>query len=414
MILSVLHDFNIFWHDGCILTSKFNLKTHIMKKLFAVLTAVVLTGFTSNATTTNTIEDNASATTSVRGYGNSFIFVEDGIEFSVFPDGQFDFYMNNYGPDVNVSINTPNASISFNSGYDYNAYVQYDEFGAIIQVEHLPIYYDYYGRVRQVGDVCINYNRFGYVSRVGGLYVHYNRYNRFSHCSGYINTFNRFYVYRPWHMLYRIPSFNHCVVFNRPYRQYYRPIRHHYNRPYANNYRRTTAVASRRGNKVVRHRNLATNYGNTTAHNSTPRPRRSIKNTQDGRSNTQTSTPRPRRDVTNNTPRDRTQTSTPRPRRDVTTTKPRTRTQTSTPKPRRDVTTSKPRTRTQTSTPRPRRDVTSSKPRSKSTQINKTRSVKSRSNNTVAQRSKSSKSRNYSSGSNKNTRRLASNTSRRR
>ena len=45
---------------------------------------------------------------------------------------------------LNVSINSPNVNISYNSGYDYNAYVQYDEFGAIIQIENVPIYYDYY------------------------------------------------------------------------------------------------------------------------------------------------------------------------------------------------------------------------------------------------------------------------------
>ena len=27
-------------------------------------------------------------------YGKSFIFVEGGVSFSVFPDGEFDFYMN--------------------------------------------------------------------------------------------------------------------------------------------------------------------------------------------------------------------------------------------------------------------------------------------------------------------------------
>ena len=228
-----------------------------MKKIIYLLTALLVTSTGVNAATTAKADTSLENTT-YRGYGENFIFVEGGIEFSVFPDGQFDFYMPNYGPNVNVAINRPGVSISFNTGFDYNPYIQYDEFGAIIQVEHVPVFYDFYGRVIQVGDIFINYNSFGYISRVGGLYVHYNRFNRFSYCTGFINPFNRVYVFRPWHRYYRIPALNHCVVYNRPYRQFYTPVRYNYTTPYRNNYRRTTAVASRRGNTVYRSRDLAT------------------------------------------------------------------------------------------------------------------------------------------------------------
>ena len=165
--------------------------------------------------------------------------------------------MLNYGPRFGVGISTRNVNISFNTGYDYGGYVQYDEFGAVIQIEHTPIYYDFYGRVSQIGNVNIWYNNFGYVSRLGGLYVHYNRFNRFDYCTGFINTYNRAYVYRPWHRYYVTPSVNFCVVYNRPYRQFYNPVRYVYTRPYVNNYRRYTAVASRRGDRIVRNRSYA-------------------------------------------------------------------------------------------------------------------------------------------------------------
>ena len=210
-----------------------------MKKLILLLTVVFLSGSSVSAVTNTSY-------TYVRGYGNSFIFVEDGIEFSVFPDGQFDFYMQNYGPNVNVAVNTPGVSISFNSGYDYNPYIQYDDFGAVIQIENTPIFYDYYGRVTQIGNVNIRYNSFGRIGRVGGLFVHYNRSRVFTHCTGFINIYNRVYVYRPWHRFYIIPSVNYCVVYNRPYRQFYRPIRHTYYRPYRNNVRQPVRVNGRR------------------------------------------------------------------------------------------------------------------------------------------------------------------------
>ena len=119
-----------------------------MKQISLFIASLFLVAITANATTAK-LESNAETIIYNNGYGKSFIFNEGGIEFSVFADGQFDFYMSRYGSNVNVSVSSPNLSASFNSGRDYNAYVQYDEFGAIIQIENTPIYYDYYGRIVQ-------------------------------------------------------------------------------------------------------------------------------------------------------------------------------------------------------------------------------------------------------------------------
>lgn len=225
-----------------------------MKKILFLLAGLILGGFTVNATNTN-INSEYNFNNS---YGERYIFIENGIEFSVFPDGQFDFNIPRYHSNLNVNIGSPNVNISFNSGYNYNAYIQYDEFGAIIQIENTPVYYDYYGRVAQAGNVNINYNNHGFINRVGGLYVHYNNYNRFSHTSGFINRYNRDYVFRPWHRGYIVPAINYCVVYNRPYRQYYSPVRYTFNRSFYNNYRPRTAVATRRGNVIHRNRSYAT------------------------------------------------------------------------------------------------------------------------------------------------------------
>ena len=209
-----------------------------MKKYILILASFFLTGATAFATTSTTTADEINHSNRFnRGYGNSFIFIEQGIEFAVFPDGQFDFNVTNYGPDFGAYADFGGVSISFNSGYSYDAYVQYDDYGAVVQIENIPIYYDHYGRITRAGDVRIRYNNFGRISRVGGLFVHYNRYNSFDYCSGYINVYNRRYVYRPWHTYYAIPRIDFCIVYARPYRQYYRPYRHTYYRPYRNNAR---------------------------------------------------------------------------------------------------------------------------------------------------------------------------------
>lgn len=171
-----------------------------------------------------------SATTNFFNYNDSFIFVEGGVEFAVYPNGEFDFYFN---PDFrrgnSVHISSPNVNISYNSGYNYNPYVQYDDYGAVIQIENVPVYYDYYGRIVQAGDIFISYNNFGRLARVGNLHVHYNPHHRITHYSGYINHYNRHYVYRPWHDYYRRPNVNVSIVFGRPYRAYYEPQRISYN-----------------------------------------------------------------------------------------------------------------------------------------------------------------------------------------
>lgn len=221
-----------------------------MKRILFLFASIVAFSTTAFASTNTTSEAEASINNYVRGYGNSFIFTEAGIEFSVYADGQFDFYMPNYGPDVSVAINTPGFTLSFNSGYDYNPYVQYDGFGAIIQIENTPIYYDYYGRVNQIGNIFINYNSFGRISRLGGLNVYY-RNNVYWRCDGFINVYNTRYIYRPWHRFYAVPTANFCVVNVNPYRQFYTPVRHIYYRPYTNNVRYYN-VNGRRGSSVSR------------------------------------------------------------------------------------------------------------------------------------------------------------------
>lgn len=175
---------------------------------------------------------NSSTTTNnYTNYNDSFIFIEGGVEFAVYPNGEFDFYFN---PDFRrgntVHIASPGVNISYNSGYNYDPFVQFDDYGAVIQIESVPVYYDYYGRIIQAGDVFLRYNTFGRLAQVGNLHIHYNRHHHFTHSSGFINHYNRHYVYRPWHTYYRRPYTNVSIVFNRPYRAYYQPHRISYNK----------------------------------------------------------------------------------------------------------------------------------------------------------------------------------------
>ncbi|MEM8999649.1 MAG: hypothetical protein AAGB24_05245 [Bacteroidota bacterium] len=208
-----------------------------MKKVVLFMTVMVCSAMGTQAATIK----NEAAISTYR-YGNSFIFNERGITFSVYPDGEFDFYIDNR-VNIGVGARIGNVGITFNSGFDYNPFVQYDDYGAIIQVENVPIYYDYYGRVSQIGGIDIWY-RNGRLRRVGGLHVYWNG-GVFSHCTGFINIYNRGYVYRPFHRWFVRPAIGFCNVWNSPYRRYYHPIRYTYYRPYRFNTRRVYAKIGR-------------------------------------------------------------------------------------------------------------------------------------------------------------------------
>lgn len=170
----------------------------------------------------------------VNSYADAIVFDEMGITFSVYPDGEFDFYLGNAMQTSTVSNGFVN--VTFNSGYDYNPYVQYDDFGAVIQVENVPIWYDYYGRVSQIGDVQISY-RNRRLHRVGGLNVFYNAHGHYAYHTGFINVWNPYFVYRPFYVAFARPRPAMCFVRVNPYRQFYRPVRYTYYRPYVNNIR---------------------------------------------------------------------------------------------------------------------------------------------------------------------------------
>lgn len=202
-----------------------------MRNLALIFTALIFGAPSASAVT---LEDKV-APRNAYGYNNSFIFVENGITFSVYPDGEFDFYIDQVSG-VNASVNFRNTNITFNSGFNYNPFVQYDDYGAVIQVENIPIYYDFYGRVTQIGNVDIRYNN-GRVHRLGGMFVYYNNNGFYSHHSGFINIYNRNYVYAPFHGYFVRPALGFCLVYNQPYRRFYTPVRYTYYAPYYNNSR---------------------------------------------------------------------------------------------------------------------------------------------------------------------------------
>jgi hypothetical protein len=81
-----------------------------MKKLVLLFTALILG---TSGIMANTADDKVAERNAYRN-NNSFIFVENGVTFSVYPDGEFDFYIDN-------RIGNRRKNVTFNSGHDYSA-----------------------------------------------------------------------------------------------------------------------------------------------------------------------------------------------------------------------------------------------------------------------------------------------------
>ena len=95
----------------------------IMKKI-TLLTVTIVSFFLSPLTFANS--ENKIGENSFLEYTENyktFTFNEKGITFSIFQNGEFDFYINRSNV-INTNLGIGRVSISYNSGYNYNAYVQ--------------------------------------------------------------------------------------------------------------------------------------------------------------------------------------------------------------------------------------------------------------------------------------------------
>ena len=186
-----------------------------MKKLYLFIASCFLASIAVNAANTNNRYNNQTP----------FIFIENGVEYAVFNNGEFDFNII-HQPKANINIRTRNINLSFNTGYNYEPYIQKDRYGAIVQIERTPIYYNRYGKVTRIGSVLINYNHHGWVSNIGNLNIYYTNHGTIYNRRGYINHHN--INYKPCYFAYKRPNHRRSIVHTKPYRQN-NFVREHYN-----------------------------------------------------------------------------------------------------------------------------------------------------------------------------------------
>ncbi|MGG8498116.1 hypothetical protein ACQY1Q_17050 [Tenacibaculum sp. TC6] len=119
-------------------------------------------------------------------YNNSVSFMERGVEFHVFLNGDFDFnthpgdtrYVDYYGRRTRI---------------DRGIRIERDSRGRIRSVGNVFVNYDYSGKVTRIGNIFMKYKR-GLLTKVGNLHIKYDRWGN-PRYKGFIKPGNRYNDY---------------------------------------------------------------------------------------------------------------------------------------------------------------------------------------------------------------------------
>ena len=144
-----------------------------MKKITLLVASIFLVGSLAQASENPVFSE--TATFNKFGFDEPISFVERGIEFFVFPNGDFDF--NSRPNDSNGDFHYRTAgrrSVEARRPINYGVLIEHDSFGRVRRVGNTFINYDFNDRVNRIGSVFMRYNRFA-MSQVGGLQIIYNR-----------------------------------------------------------------------------------------------------------------------------------------------------------------------------------------------------------------------------------------------
>ncbi|WP_420573917.1 hypothetical protein [Kordia sp.] len=159
-----------------------------MKNFYLLFVGLLLSVTSTQA---NVISDQTNGSknglTNRYRYAQPIQFVERGVEFFVFLNGEFDFnthpvsYRRTRRSSVNATYGAPRVRTRGNRYNTRNigVRVEHDFNGRVRRIGNLFINYDRHGRVKRIGSIYMRYhNRHGKVKQIGGLRLKYNRWGR--------------------------------------------------------------------------------------------------------------------------------------------------------------------------------------------------------------------------------------------
>lgn len=145
-----------------------------MKKSILLLTCIFLLGNTTIASGLKIISEKSNADFE-NNWQEPIVFMERGIEFYVFLNGQFDFNTRPTKSQTYYRNGRRNTvSMHYGGGNNHGVLIEQDNFGRIRRIGNVFMNYDNRNRIKRIGSVFMNYNPFG-LEQIGGLRIIYNR-----------------------------------------------------------------------------------------------------------------------------------------------------------------------------------------------------------------------------------------------
>ena len=167
-----------------------------MKKITFLVASVLLVGNLAKASEiiiTAGVENNMRMS-----FDEPISFVERGIEFFVFPNGDFDFNTrpnDSQGDYFYRKANNRGASAQARGNGNFGTLIEHDSFGRVRRVGNTFINYDNRDRISRIGSVYMKYNRFA-LSQIGGMKIIYNNRGAIVNTVGSIKGYsNQGFVY---------------------------------------------------------------------------------------------------------------------------------------------------------------------------------------------------------------------------
>lgn len=175
---------------------KLNLYFMSKKITLLVVASILLVGSMAYASENTVFSDNLDRRGFYIDYRDAepILFKERGIEFMLFPNGEFDFNTRPTRSRINNTYGPPRGS--YYETAERGVRIEHDNFGRVRRVGNVYINYDAYGRVKRIGTIYMSYNSFA-LTRVGNMRIIYDRRGRIVNVFGFINYANNGYVYNP-------------------------------------------------------------------------------------------------------------------------------------------------------------------------------------------------------------------------
>ena len=146
----------------------------IMKKITLLVASILLVGSVANA---SEIKKSGEEKRTRFSFDEPISFMERGIEFFVFPNGEFDFNTRPEDSEGDYFYKTAGkrgTTVQARGPINYGTRIEHDSFGRVRRIGNTFINYDSRDRVNRIGSVYMRYNRFA-LTQIGGMRIVYNR-----------------------------------------------------------------------------------------------------------------------------------------------------------------------------------------------------------------------------------------------